>query len=263
MPIPPSKPAGTRSDSQPASGATIRFYQNVDTYLQGGDNGLDVLATRALRELGILAKETHGRTIRFSPPLVITEGEVDWALARLAGEIDDLRRLVELAHRLGEKVEGGVVVEGAGHEPDALGEGAPHVLPERGAGPLPDGVVDDLPEVLVLPVPPGETDEREAGREQPAVREVVDRRHELLRREVPGDPEEHERTRAGDLRQPLVTVVPQRVPTGRDPRRGHPWARSASAIRATPSGVLACSRRTGRPVSWRTAASPPACAAMN
>ena len=41
-------------------------------------------AVEALRELGILAKETHGRTIRFSPPLVITEGEVDWALERIA-----------------------------------------------------------------------------------------------------------------------------------------------------------------------------------
>lgn len=38
----------------------------------------------ALREKGLLAKETHGRTIRFSPPLVITEAEVDWALERIA-----------------------------------------------------------------------------------------------------------------------------------------------------------------------------------
>lgn len=41
-------------------------------------------AVEALRERGILAKDTHGRTIRFSPPLVITEGEVDWALERIA-----------------------------------------------------------------------------------------------------------------------------------------------------------------------------------
>lgn len=39
----------------------------------------------ALRGKGILAKETHGRTIRFSPPLVVTEAEVDWALERIAG----------------------------------------------------------------------------------------------------------------------------------------------------------------------------------
>lgn len=37
----------------------------------------------ALRERGILAKETHGQTIRLSPPLVITEAEVDWALERI------------------------------------------------------------------------------------------------------------------------------------------------------------------------------------
>jgi len=37
----------------------------------------------ALRERGILAKETHGQTIRFSPPLVIERDEVDWALERI------------------------------------------------------------------------------------------------------------------------------------------------------------------------------------
>jgi ornithine--oxo-acid transaminase len=37
----------------------------------------------ALREQGILAKETHGQTIRFSPPLVIERAEIDWALERI------------------------------------------------------------------------------------------------------------------------------------------------------------------------------------
>jgi len=38
----------------------------------------------ALRERGILAKETHGQTIRLSPPLVIERDEIDWALERVA-----------------------------------------------------------------------------------------------------------------------------------------------------------------------------------
>ncbi|MFT3974617.1 MAG: ornithine--oxo-acid transaminase [Amaricoccus sp.] len=38
----------------------------------------------ALRGEGILAKETHGQTIRLSPPLVIERAEIDWALERLA-----------------------------------------------------------------------------------------------------------------------------------------------------------------------------------
>ncbi len=37
----------------------------------------------ALRERGILAKDTHGQTIRLSPPLVITRDEIDWALGRI------------------------------------------------------------------------------------------------------------------------------------------------------------------------------------
>jgi len=33
-----------------------------------------------MRELGILAKDTHGQTIRFAPALTITESEIDWAV---------------------------------------------------------------------------------------------------------------------------------------------------------------------------------------
>ncbi|PZQ49706.1 MAG: ornithine--oxo-acid transaminase [Rhodovulum sulfidophilum] len=41
----------------------------------------------ALREKGLLAKETHGQTIRFSPPLVIERAEVDWALERIGAAL--------------------------------------------------------------------------------------------------------------------------------------------------------------------------------
>jgi ornithine--oxo-acid transaminase len=34
----------------------------------------------ALKERGILCKETHENVIRFAPPLTITRQEVDWAL---------------------------------------------------------------------------------------------------------------------------------------------------------------------------------------
>ena len=37
----------------------------------------------AMRGKGILAKETHGQTIRLSPPLVVTRDEIDWALERI------------------------------------------------------------------------------------------------------------------------------------------------------------------------------------
>ena len=32
---------------------------------------------------GLLCKETHENTIRFAPPLVITQEEIDWALERI------------------------------------------------------------------------------------------------------------------------------------------------------------------------------------
>ena len=37
----------------------------------------------ALKELGLLCKETHQHTIRFAPPLIITESEIDWAMERI------------------------------------------------------------------------------------------------------------------------------------------------------------------------------------
>ncbi len=39
--------------------------------------------TEKLKDQGILAKETHQCTIRFAPPLVISTGELEWALERI------------------------------------------------------------------------------------------------------------------------------------------------------------------------------------
>jgi ornithine--oxo-acid transaminase len=40
-----------------------------------------------LKDLGVLCKETHTRTIRFAPPLVIDKAEIDWAFERIAKTI--------------------------------------------------------------------------------------------------------------------------------------------------------------------------------
>jgi len=37
----------------------------------------------ALMERGILCKETHQHTIRFAPPLIVTKGDIDWAMERI------------------------------------------------------------------------------------------------------------------------------------------------------------------------------------
>ena len=36
-----------------------------------------------LMESGVLAKDTHEKTVRFAPPLVITKAEIDWAMERI------------------------------------------------------------------------------------------------------------------------------------------------------------------------------------
>ncbi len=37
----------------------------------------------ALRDAGILCKDTHGTVVRFAPPLVVTREEIDWAMERI------------------------------------------------------------------------------------------------------------------------------------------------------------------------------------
>jgi len=39
--------------------------------------------TEKLKDLGVLAKETHETTIRFAPPLVIDEGQIDWLIEKI------------------------------------------------------------------------------------------------------------------------------------------------------------------------------------
>jgi ornithine--oxo-acid transaminase len=43
-----------------------------------------------LAERGVLVKDTHGSTLRFAPPLVITAEEIDWAIDRFADVLADL-----------------------------------------------------------------------------------------------------------------------------------------------------------------------------
>jgi ornithine--oxo-acid transaminase len=42
-----------------------------------------------LAERGVLVKDTHGSTLRFAPPLVITAEEIDWATAQFADVLDE------------------------------------------------------------------------------------------------------------------------------------------------------------------------------
>ena len=37
-----------------------------------------------LAERGVLVKDTHGSTLRFAPPLIITAAEIDWAIDQFA-----------------------------------------------------------------------------------------------------------------------------------------------------------------------------------
>src|SRR5262249_43813405 len=69
-----------------------------------------------------------------------------------------------------------------------------------------------------FPVPAGEPDQGEAGRQQAPVGQVVDGRHQLLAGQVTGDPEQHQDTRAG---HPGDAPGPRVAPRG---RRAHPPA---------------------------------------
>jgi ornithine--oxo-acid transaminase len=46
----------------------------------------------ALMERGVLAKDTHGSTIRLAPPIVVSEDDLIWAVGRFADTLLELRR---------------------------------------------------------------------------------------------------------------------------------------------------------------------------
>jgi ornithine--oxo-acid transaminase len=43
----------------------------------------------ALKDEGVLAKETHGTVLRFAPPLIIKKEEIDWAVERIEAVLMD------------------------------------------------------------------------------------------------------------------------------------------------------------------------------
>ena len=49
------------------------------------------VATRLL-QAGVLTKDTHRNTIRFAPPLIIEESQIDWAVDRVAEVLDEFAR---------------------------------------------------------------------------------------------------------------------------------------------------------------------------
>ncbi len=59
---------------------------DIDPALASGRRVAELLAER-----GVLAKDTHGSTIRLAPPLVIESDELDWAVDQLEAVLADLR----------------------------------------------------------------------------------------------------------------------------------------------------------------------------
>src|SRR5437773_7196276 len=69
--------------STAVSGFRVRgLWAGVDVV---GRTGREVC--QGLMARGVLAKDTHGSTIRLAPPLSISERDLDWALDRLADEL--------------------------------------------------------------------------------------------------------------------------------------------------------------------------------
>jgi ornithine--oxo-acid transaminase len=50
------------------------------------------VATRLL-QVGVLTKDTHRNTVRFAPPLIIEESEIDWAVDRVTEVLDEFARV--------------------------------------------------------------------------------------------------------------------------------------------------------------------------
>src|SRR5699024_628780 len=118
---------------------------------------------------------------------------------------------LQFGQHLREPVEALVVVEGPGDESQSLRKLLPDLVTERRAAALPGLLPGELRELLGAPATSTEAHQREAGRQQAAVGEIVDRRDELLLGQVSGDPEDHQTRGTRDPGEPTVTRVPERV----------------------------------------------------
>jgi ornithine--oxo-acid transaminase len=63
------------------------LFAGVELYRQYAS--ANAVATRLL-QVGVLTKDTRRNTIRFAPPLIIDEAQVDWAVDRLAEVLEDV-----------------------------------------------------------------------------------------------------------------------------------------------------------------------------
>ena len=66
-------------------GAGLWAGVDIDPALATGRQVCELLAER-----GLLVKDTHGSTIRFAPPIVVSEHDLDWAVEQLEGVLVEL-----------------------------------------------------------------------------------------------------------------------------------------------------------------------------
>ena len=59
---------------------------DIDPAIATGRRVCELLAER-----GVLVKDTHGSTIRFAPPIVVEQSELDWAVEQLQAVLEELR----------------------------------------------------------------------------------------------------------------------------------------------------------------------------
>lgn len=67
-------------------GAGLWAGIDIDPALASGRRVCELLAER-----GVLAKDTHGSTLRLAPPIVVEPADLDWAVDQLAAVLEELR----------------------------------------------------------------------------------------------------------------------------------------------------------------------------
>jgi len=66
-------------------GAGLWAGVDIDPALATGRQVCELLMRR-----GVLVKDTHGSTIRFAPPIVVEEKDLDWAVDQLQAVLTEL-----------------------------------------------------------------------------------------------------------------------------------------------------------------------------
>ena len=164
---------------------------------RGGDHAIQILRTRQVIAERLLNDGSFPAARLVGQPMGIQLLNDLFEVLRRDRQVEGVVAAgavvtIETIEGVLEPVERGRLIEATRHEVDTAGQLPPDFREERRPGVFPDAVLNVSKELLVGPITAREPHQTESGRQRAVVGQVVDRRQQLLARQVTCDSEEHQ-----------------------------------------------------------------------